>query len=401
MTLYGAQATPAPPPPERRRRFPLLAVLALVVVLAGAGTVGAAVLRSHRAESGGNSTFVMPSTAASPSGASTGPASNAPASGTFTLSAVGDTIVAAAPSVPPNSGKGFFASVHSSLVADLQMGNLEEPITNDTGTTKCSAATLGKTCHAFRAPPAYVQAFTEAGFSLMNLANNHALDFGQAGHEQTEQVLTGAGIKYTGPRGMITTVTVKGVKVAVLGFAPYAWANSLTNIPGAADLVKRAKQQADVVIVQAHAGAEGADKTHVRPGTEYFLGEDRGDPIAFGHAVVNAGADLVIMHGPHVMRGMEFYKGHLIAYSLGNFAGYHALSTGGVLGISGVLRVTLDASGHFVAGKLVATQMVSPGVPRMDPNHRAWSQVRSLSRSDFPSTGVQIGTDGTITAPRL
>jgi poly-gamma-glutamate capsule biosynthesis protein CapA/YwtB (metallophosphatase superfamily) len=163
--------------------------------------------------------------------------------------------------------------------------------------------------------------------------------------------------------------------------------------------VRKAKEQADIVVVQAHVGAEGADKTHVRPGTEYFLGENRGDSIAFGHAVVDAGADIVIMHGPHVMRGMEFYKGHLIAYSLGNFAGYHALSTGGVLGISGVLRVTLDAEGHFVAGKLVATQMVSPGVPRMDPNHRAWSHVRSLSRGDFPSTGAKIGADGTITPP--
>ncbi len=114
---------------------------------------------------------------------------------------------------------------------------------------------------------------------------------------------------------------------------------------------------------------------------------------------MDAGADLVIMHGPHVMRGMEFYKGHLIAYSLGNFAGYHALLTNGILGVSGVLRVTLDARGHFVAGKLVATRMVAPGVPRMDPGNRAWSQVRSLTSSDFPGTGAKIGADGTITPP--
>jgi poly-gamma-glutamate capsule biosynthesis protein CapA/YwtB (metallophosphatase superfamily) len=297
--------------------------------------------------------------------------------------------------VPPNGGRGFFGNVQDALQADLQMGNLEEPITNDTGVTKCGAGSSG--CHAFRAPPSYVRALTEAGFDLMNLANNHARDFGAAGEEQTKATLTGAGIKYTGPPGVITTTTVKGIKVAAVGFAPYAWANSLTDIPGAAELVRKAKTQADIVVVQAHVGAEGADKTHVRPGTEYFLGENRGDSIAFGHAVVDAGADIVIMHGPHVMRGMEFYKGHLIAYSMGNFAGYHALSTGGVLGISGVLRVTLDANGRFVAGKLIATQMVSPGVPRLDPNHRAWSQVRSLSRSDFPSTAAKIGTDGTIT----
>src|SRR5690349_8945163 len=182
----------------------------------------------------------------------------------------------------------------------------------------------------------------------MNLANNHAMDFGAAGHKQTETTLTSAGIKFTGPPGVIATTTVKGISVAVVGFAPYNWANSLLDIPAADRLVRQAKTMANIVIVQAHVGAEGSDKTHVRPGTEYYLGENRGDSIAFGHAVVDAGADLVIMHGPHVMRGMEFYKNHLIAYSLGNFAGYHALLTGGTLSISGVLRVTLDRSGRFL-----------------------------------------------------
>jgi hypothetical protein len=397
MTVYGSPNTPPPPdvPHRPRRRMMLLLVVALAIVVVGAGSVGAAVLlRGHGA--GAGAAPPLPTPAPQSAAASSSPSAPA-ASGSFTLSAVGDTIVAAAPNVPPNGGRGFFADVHDSLVADLQMGNLEEPITNDTGHTKCGAASTG--CHAFRAPPAYVKALTEAGFSLMNLANNHARDFGAAGEEQTQTTLANAGIKYTGPPGMITTTTVKGIKVAAVGFAPYPWANSLTDIPGAAAVVKRAKQQADIVVVQAHVGAEGAGKTHVRPGTEYFLGENRGDSIAFGHAVVDAGADIVIMHGPHVMRGMEFYKGHLIAYSMGNFAGYHALIATGVLGISGVLRVTLDATGTFVAGKLVATQMVAPGVPRMDPHHRAWSQVRSLTRSDFPGTGAKIGTDGTITPP--
>jgi hypothetical protein len=396
MTVYGAPTTPPPPAAVRgaRSRAVLLLVVALAIVLVGAGSFGVAMLlRGHGTQTGA----APPQPTPAPQSAAAKASPAAPAGGTFTLSAVGDTILAAAPNVPPNGGRGFFDNVHDALVADLQMGNLEEPITNDTGHTKCGAASSG--CHAFRAPPSYVRALTEAGFSLMNLANNHARDFGLAGQQQTEATLTGAGIKYTGPPGMIATTTVKGVKVAVVGFAPYEWANSLTDIPGAADFVKKAKTQADIVIVQAHVGAEGSDKTHVRPGTEFFLGENRGNSLAFGHAVVDAGADIVIMHGPHVMRGMEFYKSHLIAYSMGNFAGYHALSTGGVLGISGVLRVTLDATGHFVAGKLVATQMVAPGVPRMDPNHRAWTQVRSLTRSDFPGTGAKIGTDGTITPP--
>jgi hypothetical protein len=146
-----------------------------------------------------------------------------------------------------------------------------------------------------------------------------------------------------------------------------------------------------------HVGAEGADKTHVRPGTEMFLGENRGDPIKFSRAAVDAGADLVIGHGPHVMRGMEFYKGRLIAYSLGNFAGYRSLGYTGVVGVGGVLKVTLRPDGGYVKGQLVATRMVAPGLPAVDPGRQALPLVRSLSDADLPSTGVRIGDDGALT----
>src|SRR5205814_9687548 len=99
------------------------------------------------------------------------------------------------------------------------------------------------------------------------------------------------------------------------------------------------RSKADIVIIQVHMGGEGADRTHVKPGTEMFLGENRGDPIAFSHAMIDAGADLVIGHSPHVIRAMEFYQGRLIAYSVGNFAGYHALGYTGVVGITMILRV--------------------------------------------------------------
>jgi poly-gamma-glutamate capsule biosynthesis protein CapA/YwtB (metallophosphatase superfamily) len=265
---------------------------------------------------------------------------------------------------------------------------------------KCSAASLAKkTCFQFRSPPSYANILKQAGFSLVNLANNHALDFGPAGQQNTKDALTAAGVEYTGPPGMITTVDVKGITVAVLGFAPYPWANSLTDIPAAQALVRKAKKQADLVVIQVHMGGEGADKTHVKPGTETYLGENRGDPIAFSHGMIDAGADLVIGHSPHVMRAMEFYKGHLIAYSMGNFAGYHALSTTGVLGTSGILRVTIRGDGTFVAGTLVPTRMVAPGVPRMDPGKQSITLVGGLSKSDFPKTGAHIAADGKITPP--
>jgi hypothetical protein len=153
-------------------------------------------------------------------------------------------------------------------------------------------------------------------------------------------------------------------------------------------------------VIQMQAGAEGADRDHVRPGTETFLGEDRGDVLAFSHAMIDAGADLVIGHGPHVMRGMQFYKGRLIAFSLGNFTGYKTLKETGYLGVGGILHVTLTATGQWVGGRLVATEMVRGGLPALDPAKRALGFVRRLSTQDFGASAAAIAAGGTISPPR-
>jgi poly-gamma-glutamate capsule biosynthesis protein CapA/YwtB (metallophosphatase superfamily) len=390
-----------PAPPRRSRLSPGTLVVALVVLMLAIAVVGVAVLKTNAAAQ--TSSRWYPAAAAGP--ASTGPSvqssPTAPATvQEISMSGVGDVIMGDAPNnLPPNNGKDFFADVQPSLGADLQMANLEQPLTNDTGVGKCSAATAGKTCFQFRSPPGYANVLKDAGFALVNLANNHAYDFGPAGHTNTRAALDAAGVKYTGPPGMITVVDVKGVKVAVLGFAPYPWANDLVNIPKAQDLVRQAKKQADLVVIQVHMGGEGADHTHVKPGTELFLGENRGDPIAFSHAMIDAGADVIFGHSPHVMRAMEFYQGHLIAYSLGNFAGYHALGYTGVVGITGILKVTLRKDGSYVSGTLIPTHMVAPGSPRMDPQRQAISLVSGLTKADFPKTGARIAADGSITPP--
>ena len=391
--------TSARPMPPRAGRSPVTIVVALFVLVLAIAVVGIAVVRAN-AGSPATGRWYQPAAAASSAGtdAKASP-SAAAATEQISMSAVGDVIMGVPPNLPPNNGKGFFDDVQSSLRADLQMANLEEPLTNDTGVTKCSAATLGNTCFQFRSPPSYANILKDAGFGLVNLANNHAYDFGPAGHTNTRAALDAAGVRYTGPPGMITVVDVKGIKVAVIGFAPYPWANDLLNIPKGQDLVRQAKKQADLVVIQVHMGAEGANYTHVKPGTEMYVGENRGDPIAFSHAMIDAGADVIIGHSPHVLRAMEFYKGHLIAYSLGNFAGYHALGYTGVVGVTGILKVTLRKDGSYVSGTLVPTHMVAPGSPRMDPQHQAISMVSGLSKSDFPTTGAQIATDGTITPP--
>ena len=83
------------------------------------------------------------------------------------------------------------------------------------------------------------------------------------------------------------------------------------------------------MVVLMHAGAEGADRTHVPAGREEAYGEDRGDSPLFARTAIDAGADLVLGSGPHVLRGMQLYKGRLIAYSLGNLAGWHNFSRHG------------------------------------------------------------------------
>jgi hypothetical protein len=186
----------------------------------------------------------------------------------------------------------------------------------------------------------------------------------------------------------------------VIGFAQNAWAQSLTDIAAARRIVRRAAASADLVIVTMHAGAEGSDHQHVRPGTEVFLGENRGDVLRFGHAVVDAGADLVVGSGPHVLRGLEWYHGRLIAYSLGNFLGDGTLATSGVLGISGILHVRLRPDGSWAGGELVPVRLVPPGVPRIDPAESAHGVVRDLSREDFGRAAVRVTRRGELLPPR-
>lgn len=363
-----------------------------VVILIGAVTVLAVVL------SGGGSANTPRWEAGA---AATEPAepSPSPSPRVISLSATGDIILGNAPHrLPPNDGEGFFDSVKSALAADLVMGNLEEPLTEDTGAGKCGANSTS--CYQFRAPPRYAAHLRDAGFHLLNQANNHGYDYGQAGYHNTQKALEEHGLLHTGAPDQITVVDVQGVTVAVVGFSSYPWSNPLTDIDAARRVIEQATTMADLVVVQVHMGAEGADRTHVRPGTEMYLGENRGDPIAFSHAMIDAGADLIVGHGPHVLRGLEFYKGRLIAYSLGNFAGGGGtLNRSGALGWGAVLKVSLDSDGTFVDGELISTYMDSNGLPTIDPDKRGLGLVRDLCKSDFPSTGAQLDDDGRITPP--
>ena len=286
---------------------------------------------------------------------------------------------------PPSS---LFAHVRGQLRrADVAIGNLEGTLSSGGG-SKCKAGSTG--CYAFQAPPRSAALLRGAGFDDLNVANNHAFDYGASGQQQTLRALAHYRLRWSGRPHQITVLRKHGIRVAILGFAPYPWAQSLLNIHAAQALVRQAAARADVVVAVLHAGAEGTDHRHVPHGTEYYLGENRGDERRFSHALVYAGADLVLASGPHVLRGIQLFHDKLIAYSLGNFATCsQALSMEGALSQSGILVVTLDTDGGLVSGRLLPVQ-IAGGEPRRVHGSSILRKVNALSHADFGGSGVHV-----------
>ncbi|HKP89311.1 MAG TPA: CapA family protein, partial [Thermoleophilaceae bacterium] len=313
-----------------------------------------------------------------------------------TITWVGDMSLSADLGLPPLDDGGPLKAVRRQLVdSDLTLGNLEGTLGSGGG-SKCGRDS--EDCFAFQAPARYASMYADAGFDVLNVANNHAADYGPRGAAKTLAALYRTGIGHAGSPGHVELLTVRGVRVALLGFAPYPWAASLRDVPAAADLVRRADREADVVVAMMHAGAEGADQVSTPSGRESAFGEDRGNTRRFAHAAVDAGADLVIGSGPHVVRGVERYRDRLIAYSLGNFLGFNTFGRGGVLSLSGILRVRLDGTGATRGARWTSVRLVGAGTPEVDPSHESAKLVTQVSREDFGPRAMRV-EDGTRLVP--
>jgi poly-gamma-glutamate capsule biosynthesis protein CapA/YwtB (metallophosphatase superfamily) len=250
-------------------------------------------------------------------------------------------------------------------------------------------------------PTRYAKYLKDAGFDVMSVANNHASDFGEPGRASTRKTLDALGIKHAGSNRTqfsTTYMDVKGRKVAFVGFAHNPAQPNVNDLATARRLVTEADKRADIVIVSFHGGAEGAAAQHVPKQTELFLGEQRGNLPLFARTVIDAGADLVLGHGPHVLRGMEIYKDRLIAYSLGNFATYGWFSLKGDTALTAILETRLSPDGRFLGGKIHAGRQEGRGIPVLDSNGEAIRKIRSLSKSDFGSTAPVISDDGTVSS---
>ena len=154
--------------------------------------------------------------------------------------------------------------------------------------------------------------------------------------------------------------------------------------------------QCDIVIVSFHGGAEGSSRARLPYGKETFCGEDRGSLREFAHFCIDAGADVVYGHGPHVARAVELYKEHFIAYSLGNFCTPYGMSLGGVLGYAPLLTLELTPDGRFVSGQIHSFLQAKGVGPRLDAAHRAAREIRRLTALDVPGTPLVIDDEGHI-----
>ncbi len=208
------------------------------------------------------------------------------------------------------------------------------------------------------------------------------------------------GIKYAGsldPPATTAYLNVKGKRVAVIGFGHNPGMPNVNDLAGARQLVLDAQKKADIVIVSFHGGAEGTSAQNVPNRAEIFLGENRGNLPAFARTVIDAGADLVLGHGPHVMRGMEMYKDRLIVYSMGNFCTYGWFGLSAETALSEIVEAKLDSDGKFLSGKIHAVKQEGRGGPLLDSSGEAIKVVRNLSITDFGVNAPKIADDGTIT----
>ncbi|RZK68707.1 MAG: CapA family protein [Pedobacter sp.] len=323
-----------------------------------------------------------------------------PLNDTLTICAVGDIMIGSAypsPSnLPPRDGINSFKAVIPFLKGDIVFGNLEGCFLNSGKSTKCKD-TIGNSCFAFRMPERYAGIIKEAGFNVLSIANNHVGDFGLKGRNKTTEILDSLNIKYAGLQTHPSSIFEKdSIIYAFCAFAPNENTVSINNIDSAKALVSELKKQANIVMVSFHGGAEGSKFEHITRKNEIFYKENRGNVYEFAHAVIDAGADIVLGHGPHVTRAVEVYKNKFIAYSLGNFNTYGMFNLKGVNGIAPIIQVKVSTSGDFIGAKVISVKQTKTMGLTIDNQYQAFEKLRSLTNTDFPTHQLEFA-DNNIT----
>ncbi len=298
--------------------------------------------------------------------------------------------------LPPNKGRNLLDGVRNELKsADLTFGNHEGVILNDGGEQKeCRNPDV---CYLFRSPEYIAQNLVDAGFDVVSLANNHAGDFGDTGRVNTMRVLDSLGIHYGGLlMKPYASFEIDGTTYGFAAFSPNSGTQSIIEIKAAKEIISHLDSLNDIVIVSFHGGAEGKDHQHVTKETETYYGENRGNVYRFSHELIDAGADIIFGHGPHVTRAVEVYKKRFIAYSLGNFCTYARFNLKGPNGVAPIVKVYTNQNGEFLKGTIIPVKQIGSGIPVVDEEKVVIRYVRELTEADFPESEIIIDDEGNI-----
>lgn len=300
--------------------------------------------------------------------------------------------------LPRKGSFRLFKNVQSELNdADITFGNLEGVLTDDTTQVK-KCVTEGR-CYYFAMPTSYAQTLANAGFDFISLANNHINDFGYVGQKSTKKSLRKQKIRFAGLLDCpVDTLTRDSILYGFCAFAPNATTLNIKDIKKAERTVSYLKSFCDIVIVSFHAGGEGVDYQNITRETEYYINENRGNVHLFAHRMIDAGADVLLGHGPHVTRAVEIYKNRFIAYSLGNFLTYSRVSIAGKCGIAPLMHIYTNNMGEFVKARIIPTYQKKYQATLIDPQNRAIKIIQELTKTDFPEMKdiISISDDGWI-----
>lgn len=315
----------------------------------------------------------------------------------FTIAMVGDMMLGTLypnTQLPLNDGKNLFDDVRGILTsATVAVGNCEGVLCSDN--IPCDKEQV-ENVYAFRMPPSYVSLFKDAGFDCLSLANNHSCDFGYDGIKETMWLFDSVGIRYAGVKGLCeyTFLSHDSITYGFCAFGHNNYTCMHQDTVKALEILRAMRDSCDILIVSFHGGAEGRDQSHLPMGKEVFLDEDRGSLRSFAHFCIDNGADVVYGHGPHVCRAVEVYKGHFIAYSLGNFCTPAGISVSGILGYAPVITVRIDRDGLLVDGRIHSFIQPFRKGPRIDKQHKVAKAIRSLTIEDIENPHISIDEEG-------
>jgi len=279
--------------------------------------------------------------------------------------------------------------------ASLTFGNLEGTFLDKGGQEKvCEDPSV---CYAFRSPSSYFACLVDAGFDLFSMANNHAGDFGPEGIENTRRLIEAAGLLHAGLLAHPVSIgEFEGRKVGLCAFAPNNGTCDLRDLPEAIRIVQALDSVCDIVVLSFHGGGEGRGFLNLRGGIEWYVGENRGDVQKFAHRMVEAGADLIFGHGPHVPRALECYKGRMIAYSLGNFCTYSRMNLDSENGWAPMLKVYLEKDGSLRWAQIISARQIDEKGTLLDPEMNAATLMRRLTQTDLPNSGLAFKENGVV-----